>query len=105
MSDASSSGSTTTSVGGMSSWWDWIPSWLLDYDAYEETENEDLTAIGIVAMYTSAMSLLFWLYWTYKRWNDPGFFSPKRAERPPDLPGPREGLFAWVWALYRISEE
>ena len=40
-----------------------------------------------------------------KRWNDPGFFSPKRAERPPDLPGPREGLFAWVWALYRIPEE
>ncbi|CAM9678070.1 unnamed protein product [Ectocarpus sp. 4 AP-2014] len=103
MSDESSSGST--SVGGMSSWWDWIPSWLLDYDAYEETENEDLTSIGIVAMYTSAMSLLFWLYWTYKRWNDPGFFSPKRAERPPDLPGPREGLFAWVWALYRIREE
>ncbi|CAM9898767.1 unnamed protein product [Ectocarpus sp. 6 AP-2014] len=103
MSYESSSGST--SVSGVSSWWDWIPSWLLDYDAYEETENEDLTAIGIVAMYTSAMSLLFWLYWTYKRWNDPGFFSPKRAERPPDLPGPREGLFAWVWALYRIPEE
>lgn len=56
--------SSSTSVGGVSSWWDWIPSWLLDYDAYEETENEDLTAIGIVAMYTSALSLLFWLYWT-----------------------------------------
>lgn len=40
-----------------------------------------------------------------KRWDDPGFFSCKRAERPPDLPGPREGPFAWIWALYRIPEE
>lgn len=42
---------------------------------------------------------------TDKRWGDPGFFSCKRAERPPDLPGPQDGSFAWIWGLYRISEE
>ncbi|CAM9535056.1 unnamed protein product [Scytosiphon promiscuus] len=99
------SSSSTSSVTGISSWWEWIPTWLLNYDAYEETENEGMTEIGIVALYTSALSILFWVYWTYKRWGDPGFFSCKRAERPPDLPGPQNGPFAWVWALYRISEE
>ncbi len=49
---------------------------------------------------------LFYVHcFTDKRWEDPGFFSCKRAERPPDLPGPREGPFAWIWALYRIPEE
>ncbi|CAM9575546.1 unnamed protein product [Pylaiella littoralis] len=100
-----SSSSSSTSVTGLSSWWDWIPDWMLDYNSFEETENVDFFSIGIVAGYCLVMSLLFWLYWTYKRWDDPGFFSCKRAERPPDLPGPRDGLFAWVWALYRISEE
>lgn len=56
--------SSSTSVTGISSWWEWIPTWLLNYDAYEETENEGLTEIGIVALYTSALSILFWVYWT-----------------------------------------
>eukprot|EP00752_Nemacystus_decipiens_P015850 g14160.t1 len=102
---SSTASSSTTSVSDFSSWWDWIPDWLLDYNSFEETENVDFFSIGIVAGYTLGISFLLWLYWTYKRWDDPGFFSCKRAERPPDLPGPRQGPFAWIWALYRIPEE
>lgn len=56
--------SSTTSVSDFSSWWDWIPDWLLDYNSFEETENVDFFSIAIVAGYTMAMSFLFWLYWT-----------------------------------------
>ena len=50
----------------VSSWFDWIPSWLLDYSSFEETENEDLESIGIVAGYNIALAFIFWLYWTCK---------------------------------------
>ena len=56
--------SSTTSVSDFSSWWDWIPDWLLDYNSFEETENVDFFSIGIVAGYTLGISFLFWLYWT-----------------------------------------
>lgn len=48
----------------MSSWFDWIPSWLLNYSSFEETENEDLESIGIVAAYNVLLAFLFWAYWT-----------------------------------------
>lgn len=64
MSSAVGSSSSSTSVTGLSSWWDWIPDWLLDYNSFEETENVDFFSIGIVAGYCLAMSILFWLYWT-----------------------------------------
>lgn len=65
---ASTSTSTSDGVGqlesSISSWFDWIPSWLLDYNSFEESENEDLESIGIVAGYNLLVALLFWLYWT-----------------------------------------
>lgn len=60
----SSTASSSTSVSDFSSWWDWIPDWLLDYNSFEETENVNFFSIGIVAGYTLAISFLLWLYWT-----------------------------------------
>lgn len=62
----SSSGGTGDDGELVSSWFDWIPSWLLDYSSFEETENEDLESIGIVAGYNIALAFIFWLYWTCK---------------------------------------
>lgn len=53
-------------------WLDWIPSWLLNYGSFEETENEDLAEIGIVAGYNVAAALVFWLYWTCEEPNPKG---------------------------------
>lgn len=48
----------------VSTWFDWIPSWLFNYGSFEETENEDLESIGIVAGYNVLIAFFFWLYWT-----------------------------------------
>ena len=61
-----SAGGTENAMAMVSSWFDWIPSWLLDYSSFEETENEDLESIGIVAGYNVALAFIFWLYWTCK---------------------------------------
>lgn len=63
------SSSVTSSVNiiadiNLSNWFDWIPSWLLNYNSFEETENEDLESIGIVAGYNVLLAVLLWLYWT-----------------------------------------
>lgn len=61
---SSTSSTSTTSAPDVSSWWDWIPDWLLDYNSFEETENVDFFSIGIVAGYTLGISFLLWIYWT-----------------------------------------
>lgn len=59
-----------------------------------------------VYIYTSrGFPLIGCVFLSGKRWDDPSFFSPKWSPRPPDLPGPKEGYFAWLRALYRISDE
>lgn len=60
----STGSSSTTSVSDFSSWWDWIPDWLLDYNSFEETENVDFFSIGIIAGYTLGIAFLLSLYWT-----------------------------------------
>ena len=48
----------------ISSWFDWIPSWMFNYSSFEETENEDLSSLGVVAAYNLVVAFLLWLYWT-----------------------------------------
>ncbi|CAM9672570.1 unnamed protein product, partial [Phaeothamnion confervicola] len=46
----------------------------------------------------------FFSYFTYKRWKDPTYFSPRRLRKPPEMPPPQEGLLAWVWYTARIPD-
>lgn len=51
----------------ISDWFDWaIPRWMFNYNSFEETENETLESIGVVALCNVAIALLLWFYWTCK---------------------------------------
>jgi Late exocytosis, associated with Golgi transport len=43
-------------------------------------------------------------YFTHRRWLNAAAFSLKSGPKPPDLPPPQQGVFAWALALQRVSE-
>ncbi|CAM9788024.1 unnamed protein product [Chrysoparadoxa australica] len=82
----------------------WLPDWLVDYSAFEETENETFKELGLALAINGCVAFFLFTYWTLRRWHNPSFFSCKRAARPPDLAPPQDGPFAWIKSLVNINE-
>jgi Late exocytosis, associated with Golgi transport/Cytosolic domain of 10TM putative phosphate transporter len=81
-----------------------IPKWLIDYQAFQQTPNANFRDIGLAAAANASVGAALFTYWTRKRWLQQSWFSVKLDCRPPDLPPPQAGVFAFLPALLRINE-
>jgi hypothetical protein len=81
-----------------------LPSWLVDPDAFQESENETFGQIAYVTGYAAAFGFALSAFFTWRRWQSPSHFSVKKGARPPDLPPPQEGIFAWARSLIALDE-
>jgi Late exocytosis, associated with Golgi transport/Cytosolic domain of 10TM putative phosphate transporter len=81
-----------------------IPKWLINYQAFQQTPNANFRDIGLAAAANACIGAALFAYWTRKRWLQQSWFSVKLGGRPPDLPPPQAGVFAFLPALLRINE-
>jgi Late exocytosis, associated with Golgi transport/Cytosolic domain of 10TM putative phosphate transporter len=81
-----------------------IPKWLIDYQSFQQTPNANFRDIGLAAAANACVGAALFAYWTRKRWLQQSWFSVKLDGRPPDLPPPQVGVFAFLPALLRINE-
>jgi Late exocytosis, associated with Golgi transport len=87
---------------------DWLlPAWLEDADAFDQSINEDMLAVG----YTIAANVIIFticvLTFSIYRMHDAKIYAPKSDLLPDKTPPkiPNDTMFGWIGDLYAISDD